>query len=505
MSLSTSGGGMGQQGGSAASTTTAAISGLAGNQAARTGDKETGIGQIFDADKVSADVNAQAAITQSFGQQASKAVGDYAGNKAKELRAQGNEEEAKKWDEGGTYRATAHAVIGGLTGGASGAAGAGAAAYSADAINQATADLPAGVKNAVGAVMAAGIGATAGGGNVAGVNAALNEDLNNRQLHPTEVQWIKDNGKKFAAQLSETLGHPVSEQEAMQFLTAAGESDVGLDAQRSNGQFVRGTSNTEVAQAYDAAKSFILSSTKTNNSFVDAQGQNQTLFTAKNGDFYKPEVYSQYRNDVQYRDYYWSVMGINLKGDNMSAQEKAVYDQRQIAVNQQTAKDLLTLGAQAVAGKVASGVAGRAGTPGTTTDTNKSGANGGVAVGEIGSGVRVYPDGSLRTPDGKFASVSGSPAPGTTAAANYADFLNKNGVNVVGQEMVVNGPLGPRRYDIVVQDATGNLQGIEIKSGGATKTTYQDFTDRFVNQFGAPGAGKLDGKSVTSTITIYVP
>lgn len=117
----------------------------------------------------------------------------------------------------------------------------------------------------------------------------------------------------------------------------------------------------------------------------------------------------------------------------------------------------------------------------------------------------MYPDGSLRTPDGKFASVSGSPAPGTTAAANYAEFLNKNGVNVVGQEMVVNGPLGPRRYDIVVQDAAGNLQGIEIKSGGATKTTYQDFTDRFVNQFGAPGAGKLDGKSVTSTITIYVP
>jgi filamentous hemagglutinin len=117
----------------------------------------------------------------------------------------------------------------------------------------------------------------------------------------------------------------------------------------------------------------------------------------------------------------------------------------------------------------------------------------------------VYPDGSLRTPDGKFASVSGSPAPGTTAAANYADFLKTNGVNVVGQEMVVNGPLGPRRYDIVVQDSAGNLQGIEIKSGSATKTTYQNFTDSFVNQFGAPGAGKLEGKSVTSTITIYVP
>jgi Possible hemagglutinin (DUF637)/Pre-toxin domain with VENN motif len=126
-------------------------------------------------------------------------------------------------------------------------------------------------------------------------------------------------------------------------------------------------------------------------------------------------------------------------------------------------------------------------------------------VGEIGSGVRLYSDGSLRTPDGKFASVSGNPAPGTTASASYADFLSQNGVKVVGQEMVVNGPLGPRRYDIVVQDASGKLQGIEIKSGGATKNTYQDFTDRFVNQYGAPGAGKLAGKSVTSSITIYVP
>jgi hypothetical protein len=130
---------------------------------------------------------------------------------------------------------------------------------------------------------------------------------------------------------------------------------------------------------------------------------------------------------------------------------------------------------------------------------------GAVSVGEVGNGIKVYPDGSLRTADGKFASVSGSPAPGTTAASNYAAFLKNNGINVVGQEMVVNGPVGLRRYDIVVQDIFGNLQGIEIKSGGAVKSTYQDFTDRFVNQFGASGAGRLDGKSVTSAITIYVP
>jgi len=34
--------------------------------------------------------------------------------------------------------------------------------------------------------------------------------------------------------------------------------------------------------------------------------------------------------------------------------------------------------------------------------------------------------------------------------------------------VVVDGPLGPRRYDIVTQDADGTLHGIEVKSGGAS-------------------------------------
>ena len=51
--------GVGQDSGNANSTTTAAISGVAGNTAARTGDVQQGIAKIFDADKVSKDVNAQ--------------------------------------------------------------------------------------------------------------------------------------------------------------------------------------------------------------------------------------------------------------------------------------------------------------------------------------------------------------------------------------------------------------------------------------------------------------
>lgn len=50
--------------GKAQSTTQSGISGIAGNTAARTGDKETGIGKIFDQTKVQKEIDAQTKITQ---------------------------------------------------------------------------------------------------------------------------------------------------------------------------------------------------------------------------------------------------------------------------------------------------------------------------------------------------------------------------------------------------------------------------------------------------------
>ena len=120
-------------------------------------------------------------------------------------------------------------------------------------------------------------------------------------------------------------------------------------------------------------------------------------------------------------------------------------------------------------------------------------------------GVRQYPDGSYRTPDGKFASVEGMRPPGARAAEEFSDFLSTNGMDVVGTEMEVVGPLGARRYDIVVRDAARRYHGIEIKSGGARLTTYQGFTDYFVNRFGAAGTGRLKDITVTSATTVYVP
>jgi filamentous hemagglutinin len=139
-----SGIGFGNDSGSASSDTRSGISGIAGNSAARTGDPQSGIQRIFDADKVQQDIDAQTRITQTFGQQASSAVGKYAEKKmetaialteqANQARANGQNDLAdqlsaqasqinSEWGENGSYRIGLHTVIGGLTGGAAGAAG----------------------------------------------------------------------------------------------------------------------------------------------------------------------------------------------------------------------------------------------------------------------------------------------------------------------------------------------------------------------------------------------
>ncbi|HHV49766.1 MAG TPA: hypothetical protein GXX56_12545 [Rhodocyclaceae bacterium] len=164
---------------------------MAGNQDARTGDAETGIGRIFDADKVQKEIDAQVQITQTFGQRASKAVGDYAETKLREaqtLRAQGREQEASEleaqWGANGTLRLAAHTLIGGLTGGASGAAGAAVGTLTApavaDALAQAGIDGP--LATAITALASTAAGAAVGG--TAGGSTALNEVGNNYLSHP---------------------------------------------------------------------------------------------------------------------------------------------------------------------------------------------------------------------------------------------------------------------------------------------------------------------------------
>lgn len=114
--------------------------------------------------------------------------------------------EADKWADGGIYRIGLHTVVGGLTGGADGALGAAASSAAAPAIDVLQSSITQSlvdsgmsresaesVSKSLGAVAAGSIGAIVGGGT--GAATALNEDINNRQLHISETKRIKELAK----------------------------------------------------------------------------------------------------------------------------------------------------------------------------------------------------------------------------------------------------------------------------------------------------------------------
>ncbi len=214
--------GFGKDSGNAASTTQAAISGIVGNKDARTGDAETGISKIFDADKVQKEINAQVLITQTFGREAPKAAANFAESQSKDLEAQAKaadkagdtntaqtlRAEAKQWDEGGIYRIALQTAVGGLNGGVSGALGAGATAAAAPLLTELQTNIAQQLKaagasdtvaqlagQAVSLTAAAGISAAASSGNVSGIAGGLNVDANNRQMHFNSYLAAKDKCK----------------------------------------------------------------------------------------------------------------------------------------------------------------------------------------------------------------------------------------------------------------------------------------------------------------------
>lgn len=190
--------GIGQDSGSAASDTRAGISGISGNSSVRSGDAETGIANPFDAQRVAANVGAQVAITAEFGRQAPRAWADYAQAQYKAAQASGNADDAAKWAEGGAYRVAGHTLLGGLSGGVAGAAGAASSASLMPMLGEQldSSNLPTAIKQAIGMVASATLGAVSGG--AAGAAMGLNVDVNNRQLHPSEARLIKDNAKEYA-------------------------------------------------------------------------------------------------------------------------------------------------------------------------------------------------------------------------------------------------------------------------------------------------------------------
>jgi filamentous hemagglutinin len=155
------------------------------------------INQIFDAAKVTGEVEATVQIMQSFTQYAPKAVADYASAKMNELNAQAKnetdptkkeqlQEEAAKWDEGGAYRVAAHTIVGGLAGDIAGALGAGTSAATIPAVGDMinSTDLPSEVKQTLVALAGTAIGAAAGattgdGGALSGGATGFAQTANN--------------------------------------------------------------------------------------------------------------------------------------------------------------------------------------------------------------------------------------------------------------------------------------------------------------------------------------
>jgi filamentous hemagglutinin len=346
--------GFGNGSGSADSESRSGISGIAGNQNARTGDAQTGLKPIFDADKVQQDIDAQTQITQSFGQQASKLVGDYAGDQAQKLKMQADAEkdpdkraalltEAAHWGEGGAYRVALHAAVGGLSGGIGGAAGSASASASAPMLSQLqnsitdnlkSAGLPDALAKAAGSLISSGAATAVGSavGGTAGAAMAFNEDVNNRQLHPSERQAIQKYSARFAKKLSNYLGRNVSSGEAERWLAEAAFANVDEAAMKAMNLMLPANAASEERQAYNQAKQYLFQ--------IQAMEQNATLFSEKNPALYKNNFAGRDVNDSIYREFVWKNYGINERPANPNSHELDVYNARENTLKLNAAKNI---------------------------------------------------------------------------------------------------------------------------------------------------------------------
>ncbi|WFF38097.1 hemagglutinin repeat-containing protein [Moraxella nasibovis] len=158
----------------------------------------------FDKEQAAKELNAQTVITTEFGREIPKQIGDYAQDKELELLAQGNIEEAKKWAEGGIYRVALHTAAGLLaTGTIEGTLSTGAVASIAPTFNKLQAklteklteqgldeDTAKNISNSALTLLIMGVGASTGL-DTSSTAYAVNTDVNNRQLHPTEKELAK--------------------------------------------------------------------------------------------------------------------------------------------------------------------------------------------------------------------------------------------------------------------------------------------------------------------------
>nr|CUV28161.1 putative hemagglutinin-related protein [Ralstonia solanacearum] len=220
---------------------------------------------------------------QAAGQAVAQRIGDYADGKkasaedaAKKATKDGNTElaaqyqaEADSWKEGGANRAgmqaAGAAVVAGLGGGSAigAAAGAGLSSLAAGKLNDLSSTIagssPTGNKNvdeALGNIVSNALATAVSGavGGNAGAFSGYNVDRFNRQLHPDERKWAKDNAKAFADYYKKETGQTISAEDAYQRLLSAGyadvdkyASDMGTSDQKAK-QFITSTAPSNLFQ-----------------------------------------------------------------------------------------------------------------------------------------------------------------------------------------------------------------------------------------------------------------
>ncbi len=132
--------GYGSDSDSDSSVTRAGITGIADSQDITTDNRAEYAGILensFDAEKINEELGAQTHITQEFGKEAPKAVGDVSSYMQFKMIDKGNINAADKWAEGGAYRVALHTLVGAIaTGSVEGALANGTTAVSIPAVSR---------------------------------------------------------------------------------------------------------------------------------------------------------------------------------------------------------------------------------------------------------------------------------------------------------------------------------------------------------------------------------
>jgi filamentous hemagglutinin len=279
------------------------------------------LAKAWDATRLQRDVNAQVLITSEFGKAAAKEIGDYAKtqmNRVEALRetAKLEKDEGRKqallaeaqeiegnWKEGGTLRVAAHAATGALSGGLLGALGAGTSAAVMPTLSKLidNLDLPGPLKQALGAAAAVAVGSV---GGASGAAAAFNIDVNNRQLHPDEIAFLKGKVASYAQR------EGISEEEAERRLVRGALYLNDADWAKQYDNFTA----DEVAD-YSAAGGWLRDTAKSEGvSFATPSGDLQAMFTST-PDQFKNERFllSQAMSDSNTSVLYGSTAAIRIR------------------------------------------------------------------------------------------------------------------------------------------------------------------------------------------------